>query len=78
LLKEIEVLRSQVEHHPFVAKHSLEVQRLKATIKSLREDTGVLANIHADGEKIRELEEEYHKLLAEQGDKPGKFDNIFQ
>ena len=72
-MKEIQVLKTQIEHHPLVSKHSLEVQRLKTTIKTLREDTGIMVNMQNDQETIKKLDEEYEKLIAE-GDKPG---NVF-
>ncbi|XP_053401212.1 kinesin-like protein KIF15 [Mercenaria mercenaria] len=72
LLKELEVLRTQNEHHPGVAALSGEVHRLKKLVKNLQEDSGVLVNVHEDSQKVRQLEEEFHKLIAEQNNKDEK------
>ena len=72
LEKEITALRTQLEHHPLVAEFSMEVQRQKATIRSLREDSGILTKIKTDKDIIRQLDEEYKKLMTEQESKDGK------
>lgn len=67
-------MRSQVEHHPLVAKHAMDVQRLKSAVKSLKEDSGILAGVHEDAMKVQLLEEEYDKLITEQeGNSDGYF-----
>lgn len=66
LEKEIESLRSLLDHHPQLAKYAMEVKQLKSALSKLKESPGVVQQVQTDGQTVQGLEEMYKTIMAEQ------------
>ena len=64
LEKEIDLLRSQVEQHPDIAQYRMEIQCLKNNLKASHAER--LANVQADKMRVKQLQNKFRELLAEQ------------